>query len=110
MKCPECERTGQRSKLYMPDGYVSTCMGGSQGFYDEDGHRHYHEVNSSHGQAHCSLGHILTVDLSTKCKAPGCDYGHEQTMTLVPPRPADPEPTSVITFEDVQIKFPNGLT
>lgn len=108
MKCPECERTGQRSQLYMPTGYSSTLMGGSQIFYDEDGHRHYHEVNTSHGQAHCSNGHVLNVTCSTKCKAPDCDYGTPQTMTLVPPRPPAPEP-EYITFENVQITFPREL-
>jgi hypothetical protein len=106
MRCPECERTGQRSKLFMPDGYLTTDMGGSRNYYDEDGHRHSHEVNSSSGQAHCSNGHILSVQLSTKCKAPGCDYGTPQTITLVPPKPAEPEP-AYITFDDnLQIVVP----
>jgi hypothetical protein len=52
MRCPECERTGQRSKLYMPTGYFSTAMGGTETFYDEDGHLHHHEVNSSRGRGH----------------------------------------------------------
>lgn len=91
MKCPECVRTEQRSKFYMPTSYYSTAMGGSQSYYDEDGYRHYHEVNGRGGQAHCSLGHILNVELSTKCKAPGCDYGYEQTITLEPPSPSPPD-------------------
>ncbi len=105
MKCPECELTGQRSKLYTPDCYVSTLMGGSETYYDEDGHRHYHEVNSSRGQAHCSLGHILNVERSTKCQTPGCEWGHEQRLTLVPPRPAEPEP-SYITLDNVTFTIP----
>jgi hypothetical protein len=82
VKCPECERTGQQSKLYMPTSYFSTAMGGSQDYYDEDGHHHYHEVNRSRGTGHCSNGHTLNVDLSTKCKAPGCDYGFPQNLTV----------------------------
>lgn len=96
MKCPECERTGQRSKLYMPELYASTLMGGSRRYYDEDGQLHYHEVNSSRGQAHCSDGHILVVTRSTKCPAPECDYGTPQRITFVPPRPTEPEPSSYI--------------
>lgn len=84
MKCPECERTGQRSKLYMPTGYISTCMGGTETYYDEDGHRHHHEINRSHGQGSCSLGHILNVTLSDKCPAPNCGYGSPMSMTVVP--------------------------
>lgn len=106
MKCPECDRTGQRSKFYMPTSYVSTAMGGTRTYYDEDGYRHYHEINSSRGQAFCSNGHTLNVTLSTKCQAPGCDYGTPQTMTLVPPRPAEPEPSSYIRFDNVQITIP----
>lgn len=109
MKCPECDRTGQRSKFYMPDSYASTLMGGSQSYYDEDGHQHYHEVNSSRGQAHCSTGHILSVALSTRCKAPGCEYGHEQTITLVPQRPAEPEPEPKYIVFEGQITIPRHL-
>jgi len=82
MKCPECERNAQKSKLNMPQGWTSTLMGGSRNFYDEDGNHHYHEVNSTRGQAVCSNGHRLTVTQSTKCLAPECDYGHPQTMEL----------------------------
>lgn len=107
MKCPECERTGQRSKLYMPNGYVSTLMGGTQTYCDEDGHRHHHEVNHSSGQGHCSNDHILDFTLSTKCPAPNCGYGTPQRITLVPPRPAEPEP-KYITFERT-ITFPRDF-
>lgn len=93
MKCPECERTGQRSKLYTPTGYYSTAMGGTQTYFDEDGHHHHHEVNSSSGRGHCSNGHTLNLTLSTKCQAPNCDYGTPQTITLMPPRPVEPEPS-----------------
>ena len=97
MKCPECERTGQRSKLYMPTMWSSTAMGGSQSYYDEDGELHYHEVNIRSGRAHCSNGHEHSVTASTKCAAPGCDYGTPQKMTLLAPRPPEPKP-EYITF------------
>lgn len=83
MKCPECERTGQRSKLYMPTSYFSTAMGGTESYYDEDGVHHFHEINDSGGSGSCSQGHILNVSLSTKCPAPGCDYGHLTRIELV---------------------------
>lgn len=91
MKCPECERTGQKSKLYMPDFYSCTDMGGSQDYYDEDGHHHYHEVNHSSGQGRCSNGHLLDVVASTKCEAPSCSYGREQTITFTGSVPVEPE-------------------
>lgn len=83
MRCPECERTGQRSKLYTPTCYISTAMAGAQTCYDEDGNRHHHEVNSSGGRGQCSSGHTLDFTASTKCPAPDCDYGTPQTITLV---------------------------
>lgn len=83
MKCPECEHTGQRSQLYMPDCYFSTAMGGTRNYYDEDGNHHYHEVNRSSGRGSCSNGHVLNVSASTKCTAPGCDYGHPLTISIV---------------------------
>lgn len=85
MKCPECERTGQRSKYYPPNGWCSTLMGGTRTYYDEDGQRHHHEVNTSRGQGNCSNGHVLNVTASTKCPAPGCDYGHEERISVVAP-------------------------
>lgn len=107
MKCPECERTGQRSKLFMPDAYMCTAMGGSQSFYDEDGEKHYHDINSAMGQGHCSNHHLIDVTRSTKCAAPGCNWGHEQTMAVRPPQPAKPEPT-YFKF-DTTISFPSGM-
>lgn len=83
MKCPECERTGRQSKLYMPDSYFSTAMGGSETYYDEEGQYHHHEVNSSSGQGHCSNRHTLNVVLSTKCQTPGCGYGSLLSITTV---------------------------
>ena len=103
MKCPECERLGERSKLYMPDSYMSTAMGGSQNYYDEDGDHHYHEVNHSSGQGHCSNGHVLNVTRSTKCKS--CDYGTPQTITLAFTRTAEPEP-EYIEFKNLLISIP----
>jgi hypothetical protein len=83
MKCPECERTGQKSRLYMPTSYFSTAMGGTETYYDEDGHRHHHEVNRSGGVGNCSQGHRLAVNASTKCQAPGCDYGEPFSVELM---------------------------
>lgn len=92
MKCPECERTGQRSKLYMPDCYFTTAMGGTETYYDEDGQRHHHEVNHSSGQGRCSNGHLLNFSRSTKCPAAGCDYGFPHQVTFQPPQTPGPHP------------------
>lgn len=46
MRCPECVRTGQRSEYFPPSSWFSTAMGGSESYFDEDGEKHYHEVNS----------------------------------------------------------------
>lgn len=82
MRCPECVRLGLRSRLYAPTCYTRTAMGGSQQYYDEDGNRHYHEVNRSHGQGHCSEGHVLHWAMSTQCPAEGCEYGSPETITV----------------------------
>jgi hypothetical protein len=66
----------------MPTSYVSTAMGGTETYFDEDGHRHHHEVNRSGGRANCSNGHVLNITLSNRCAAPGCDYGHERVITV----------------------------
>lgn len=108
MKCPECVRTGQRSKLYMPATYCCTDMGGTQTYYDEDGVRHHHDVNHASGRGRCSNGHILDVTASTECPAPDCGYGHPQTIDVVPAAPPKPETTEYITFENIQIGFPSG--
>ncbi|MBB3752656.1 hypothetical protein FHT44_005168 [Mycolicibacterium sp. BK634] len=83
-------------------------MGGSRGFYDEDGHYHYHEANSSRGQAHCSNGHIMDVTRSTKCTAPGCDFGHEERLVLVPSPEPEPEREREYVRWEGTIAFPNG--
>lgn len=108
VKCPECVRTGQLSKLYMPNGYTSTLMGGTQTYFDEDGVRHHHEVNTSRGQGSCSNGHILDFIASTKCPAPECDYGHPTKVTFVAPEPPKPEP-EYVEFKNLTISFaPQG--
>lgn len=83
MKCPECERTDQRSKFYMPTTWMMTAAGGSQDYYDEDGEHHYHEVNRGKGQAHCSEGHYFKIGKSTQCSAQGCDYGSPESVELI---------------------------
>jgi hypothetical protein len=82
MKCPECVRMGQQSRLYMPTSYFSTAKAGTETYYDEDGIWHHHDANRSGGTGWCSQGHTLDVMLSTKCPAPNCDYGDPQTITL----------------------------
>lgn len=107
MKCPKCEQTSQRSKLYMPTSYCCTAMGGTQTYYDEDGQRHHHEINSSVGQGRCSNGHILNITASTKCPAPDCDYGHPQRIDVLPPTPPQPEP-EYIAFDNLFLQIPRG--
>jgi hypothetical protein len=104
VKCPECVRLGTQSKLFMPTGYCCTDMGGSQTFYDEEGHYHHHEVNSATGQGHCTNGHILTVTGSTVCPASDCDYGQPQKITFVPPPPPQPEP-EYVTFTNITVRL-----
>lgn len=66
MKCPECEKEGKVSKLYV-DGIFKTCAGGSQYYYDEDGNYHIHDINRATQRSHCTLGHVNVVEIENKC-------------------------------------------
>ena len=84
-KCPFCEKEGKKSKLYS-GGAMQTLMGGSESFYDEDGKKHYHEINTTTRDYHCSNGHYFTRKYKQKC--PSCDYneGKEQIQQFEKPK------------------------
>jgi ribosomal protein L37E len=72
MKCPECEKSGAKSVLHMDGGGIVTDVC-NHSFYDEEGHRHYHDHNPMTECGECSNGHKVVVLHDNKC--PFCDFG-----------------------------------
>lgn len=70
MICPECEKTGQKSKVY--GGFGLTTAMFSPGYYDEDGNYHHHDPNTTTSKYNCSNGHDFTVVSHKLC---WCEVG-----------------------------------
>jgi hypothetical protein len=94
MKCPECVKSGQRSKFYTDGMGYSTAMGGSQSYYDEDGAEHYHDVNTHSSSWWCSNGHRFDRSGCPECS--GCDYGGYSWKLL--PAIVEPPESTYMTF------------
>lgn len=73
MKCPECEKEGQRSTVFSGGGTV-TLMSYTP-FWDEDGVYHVHDPNTHGTNLSCSRGHKWSLRRLAPCGAPGCNYG-----------------------------------
>lgn len=58
MFCPECQKAGQPSKVYVGISR-ETCIGVTQ-FYDEGGKWHNHNPNRTTTEYTCSEGHKWT--------------------------------------------------
>jgi hypothetical protein len=72
MKCEKCIQEQKESRVFVPSGGFSTCMGW-QDYYDEKGRFHSHDPNTHTSEWSCSNGHIWIV--SKKALCPNCDYG-----------------------------------
>jgi hypothetical protein len=72
MKCPECVREGERSRVGS-HGATRTAMGVER-FWDEDGVAHVHDPNKTTESFSCSRGHRWQVSAKPPCPADGCDY------------------------------------
>lgn len=55
MKCKQCISEGKKSTVYPGHGMVT--KEGPVSYYDEDGHYHYHDSNTSTMIYKCSNGH-----------------------------------------------------
>lgn len=55
MRCPECEREGKKSKVYV--GMSTRTLMGWQPYYDEDGKFHNDDPNHTTTEYDCSNGH-----------------------------------------------------
>jgi hypothetical protein len=73
VKCPECVKEGERSRV-SDDGCSSTLLGGGGPFWDEDGNKHIHDPNRITQHYHCSRGHHWAERGRAPC--PSCDWAN----------------------------------
>ena len=66
MKCPECVKLDQRSKVYA-NGPAFTTLVYCEPFYDEDGRHHHHDRNITTIGYRCSKAHEWTERTTPKC-------------------------------------------
>jgi len=59
MKCPECEKLGLRSKVFV--GQATRTLMGYTSYYDEDGKFHNNNPNKTTTSYTCSNGHAWMV-------------------------------------------------
>jgi len=75
--CPECQRMGLKSKIYVSGGYATLL--GWEPFYDEAGNYHSHDPNVHISYITCTHGHRymrrieLGCSCSVKCAYKGSD-------------------------------------
>jgi len=66
MKCPECVKAGQKSKVYT--GYGTTTTMFCPSFYDEEGKFHSHDTNRRSMTYACSNGHSWVAEEANTCQ------------------------------------------
>ncbi len=82
MICEQCKAEGKTSRVR--GGYgISTCMG-VDSYYDEKGHYHRHDPNSTGTQYSCSNGHSWSKTTYHEC--PSCDYNRDRMTTRLEPQ------------------------
>lgn len=69
MKCERCVEFGLKSTIRI--GPSSTTLMGSSPFYDEDGHYHDHDPNTTRTEYVCSQGHTTVKESKIKCPTCG---------------------------------------
>lgn len=55
MKCPECQKEGKTSRVYV--GATSSTLMGFAPYYDEEGNHHHNDPNIRTTEYRCSNGH-----------------------------------------------------
>lgn len=79
MKCPECERSGDKSTLSI--GASLTTAMYTQDYYDEEGVLHRHDPNRHETEYSCSNGHSFKKIHKLKCPALECEWNKERSMS-----------------------------
>lgn len=90
MKCQQCVEEGLTSRVFSR-GATRTLMAGGGEHWDEEGVRHYHEINTENALYECSNKHLFCIKGKPECGAEGCAYGGWSAQ-LVVERPA-PKPS-----------------
>ena len=65
MFCPECEKQGLKSKVYIKD--TSGTLVYHAPFFDEDGRYHNHDSNIYTIDYRCSNRHVFSVETRGTC-------------------------------------------
>lgn len=65
MICPACQRSAQKSKVYVHGSYTTAAH--HPGYYDEDGRYHNHDPNLTTTAYRCTKGHEWTTVAGGKC-------------------------------------------
>ena len=70
MKCAECEKAGETSRVYVGMGMTTSMF--CQPYYDEQGIYHHHDLNITTQSFSCSRGHAWAATVPNHC--PSCDW------------------------------------
>ena len=79
MRCPECETSGTKSKVF-PQGGTVTLLG-FEPFYDEDGNYHRHDPNTITSGYRCSEGHSWTSRRKAACPHKECEWNNDLVVS-----------------------------
>ena len=72
MKCPECRKLGQRSKVFFNKRIVQLLH--TTDFWDEDGRLHVHDPNLVTASFSCSKGHRWSETERPVCPVKECEW------------------------------------
>jgi hypothetical protein len=75
-RCHRCNEEGLRSRVQV--GSQTSTLMANVGWYDEDGHYHYHDMNRRTVQYSCSNGHAWSESKASPCGAANCTFGSEE--------------------------------
>ena len=66
MICSECRKHGQRSRVYIIDSYYDLQIAQDR-FFDEEGHWHVHDTNTSTTTYQCTNNHKWSETKYSMC-------------------------------------------
>lgn len=73
MRCPECEKEGEKSTVIDPMGGATTLMA-VHAFWDEEDRHHHHDPNATTTSYSCSRGHKWSVSHRDGCPVKDCEW------------------------------------
>ena len=71
-RCPDCEKEGKKSRLYVTQGNRE--IGQPEIYFDEDERKHVHDPTVNYTVYTCSYGHVNTRKSVGKCTVDGCSW------------------------------------